>query len=175
MCWREQKTTSRKAWPRVGFAGGTAALVSLAILLWGAAHNNDSIRVYRARNFYAVLNVYRHPAPDPAMNLIELVHGSIAHGVQFSETNRARIPTLYYTRDSGVGRAMAALQQPNRRIGVVGLGAGTLAAYLRTGDKIRFYEINPEVENIANTFFTFLHACPRKSEVILTTARLSLE
>lgn len=176
LAWRrEQPAWLRARWQGFVWLGGGAAIATLAFVLWGAAHRNDRLRAYRSRNFYGVLSVYRHEFHDPAMNLMELVHGRVAHGVQFLQTSRAQTPTLYYSTSSGVGRAFTILSQGNRRIGVVGLGAGTMAAYLRPGDQIRFYEINPEVEKIAKTFFTFLTNCPGRVEIILGDARLSLE
>ena len=59
-------------------------------------------------------------------------------------------------------------------MGVVGLGAGTLAAYGRAGDTIRFYDLNPLVIGIAHKDFTFLADCPAHSDVVLGDARLSL-
>jgi hypothetical protein len=60
-------------------------------------------------------------------------------------------------------------------VGVIGLGAGTLAAYGKPGDTFRFYEINPQVIEVANRWFTFLQQSPAKSEIVLGDARLSLE
>ncbi|HWX18489.1 MAG TPA: fused MFS/spermidine synthase [Candidatus Binatia bacterium] len=172
---RDQRGRLRHPWPGFAWLGGAVTLAGLAFALWGSAHHHDALRVYRSRNFYGVLNVYRHESPDPAMNLLELVHGRVAHGIQLLEAGRAQTPTLYYTTGSGVGRALALLPQEQRRIGVVGLGAGTLAAYLRPGDRLRFYEINPEVDKIAEEFFTFLKNCAGQVEVVLGDARLSLE
>jgi tetratricopeptide (TPR) repeat protein len=171
----EQPGRLRHPGPGFAWLGGAATLAALAFALWGAAHRHDALRVYRSRNFYGVLNVYRHESPDPAMNLLELVHGRVAHGIQLLEASRSQTPTLYYTTDSGVGRALALLPQEKRRIGVVGLGTGTLAAYMRAGDRLRFYEINPEVDKIAEQFFTFLKSCAGQVEVVLGDARLSLE
>src|SRR5207244_4302585 len=151
--WRERKIAIHYSWIRFLFPGAAVVLAGLTFILCAAAHRNDTIRAYRSRNFYGVLNVYRHESEDLKMNLMELVHGRVAHGLQFSQTNRSHTATLYYTTDSGVGRALAIIAKGKRRIGVVGLGAGTLASYLRAGEQMRFYEINPEIEKIAKTFF----------------------
>jgi hypothetical protein len=175
-CGREQRAILRGGWHGLAWGGGVTALCGLAVVLWGASHQNDQIRVYRSRTFYGVLNVYRHESGDAPGNLIELVHGRIAHGVQFLQPSRAQAPTLYYTAASGVGRAFALLPgEGTRRIGVVGLGAGTVAAFARPGDQIIFYEINPEVEKIAKTLFTFLRNCAGQVEIVPGDARLSLE
>jgi spermidine synthase len=84
--------------------------------------------------------------------------------------------TGYYHERSGVGLALSQIQpQAHRRIGVVGLGAGTLAAYGRDGDEFCFYEINPAVKEAAKRYFTFLQESPAKVEVVMGDARLSLE
>jgi hypothetical protein len=176
MAWATEQRT-RLRFSRLGLAGVAtiAVLGGMACVLWRASNQNDNIRVYRSRNFYGVLNVYRHDSKDPSMALLELVHGRTAHGVQFLQPDRARIPTLYYTPASGVGRAFTILPQESRRIGAIGLGAGTVAAYVRPGDQITFYEINPEVERIAKTLFTFLRTCAGQIELVPGDARLSLE
>ena len=150
-------------------------LVALTAILWQSAHAHNSMRVARTRNFYGVLNVFRHQFKDPELNLVELVHGRVAHGVQFLAPDRAAWPTLYYSRQSGVGRALAALPGAQRRIGVIGLGAGTLAVYARPGDQLRFYEINPEVIAFAKTQFSYLQESPVPPTITLGDARLVLE
>jgi hypothetical protein len=95
--------------------------------------------------------------------------------MQYLHEKRSGLPTLYYSSDSGVGRALAALEGANRHIGVVGLGAGTLAAYGRPGDRIRFYEINPDVEKAARQYFTYLRNSSANVIVVVGDGRLSLE
>jgi spermidine synthase len=85
-------------------------------------------------------------------------------------------PISYYGPNSGVGLAFSALLSPSaRKIGVIGLGTGTLASYGREGDTMRFYEINPEIVRFANDPFTYLTGSPAATEIILGDARLSLE
>jgi tetratricopeptide (TPR) repeat protein len=159
----------------LSWAVGCLFLIGLSLLLWHAAHLHDQIRLARTRNFYGVLNVFRHDFDDPKFSLVELVHGRVAHGVQFLDPSRASRPTLYYAPSSGIGRALTALPGGHRRIGIVGLGAGTLAAYGQTGDQIVFYEINPEVELIARNHFSYLRNSAAKVTVVLGDARLALE
>ena len=83
-------------------------LAALAVMLWIDAHQFASVRVYRTRNFYGVLNVYRHVHQDPTLTLMELMHGRVAHGMQFEHPSRAKLPTLYFSPESGAGGAMAA-------------------------------------------------------------------
>jgi tetratricopeptide (TPR) repeat protein len=157
------------------WVAGCFGVAALAVVLWIDAHQFASVRVVRTRNFYGVLNVYRHVNQDPTLTLVELMHGRMAHGMQFEHPTRAKWPTLYFSPESGVGRAIAAVGGERRRIGIVGLGAGTLATYAQPGDVLRFYEINPEVERVARQYFTFLKDCPGETSVVLGDARLSLE
>src|SRR5205823_4937924 len=88
---------------------------------------------------------------------------------------RAREPTTYYGRQSGVGLTLLALQKtrPSMRVGVIGLGAGVLAAYCRPGDEYAFFELDPLIESIAARDFTFLRGCS-SAHVIDGDARLTL-
>jgi hypothetical protein len=127
------------------------------------------------RNFYGTLRVYDWNQ-DGAGRARSLANGVITHGTQYLAPALARRPTEYYGDASGIGHAMAALQRDPapRRIGVIGLGAGTLAAYGRAGDVMRFYEINPQVIDIAQHEFTYLRDSAARVEVALGDARLSL-
>ena len=127
------------------------------------------------RNFYGGLRVMDNSPGDPD-NLRKLLHGTIDHGEQFTSAERRRQPTTYYGPQSGVGLAIRERQPAGpMRVGVIGLGTGTLAAYGRPGDYYRFYEINPLVIDLARSEFTFLKDSPAKVEVALGDARLSLE
>ncbi|HTY86673.1 MAG TPA: fused MFS/spermidine synthase [Candidatus Acidoferrum sp.] len=156
----------------IGFAAGLAAL---AVVFWLQAHKFASARVVKTRNFYGVLTVFKYDNAASDMHYVQLSHGRTMHGMQFTDPVRALWPTAYFSENSGIGLAMRTLPAGQRRIGVIGLGAGTLAAYPQAGDDLRFYEINPEVERIANTNFTYLAHCRGKASVILGDARLSLE
>ena len=125
------------------------------------------------RNFYGILHVTDVPDPDGAMR--ELTHGRIKHGSQYLEQAWRDRPTSYYGPHSGVAMALNALPDGPRKIAVIGLGTGTMAAWGRPGDLIRFYEINPLVPTIATTWFTFLPDSKAKTEVILGDARIQME
>lgn len=134
-------------------------------------HDAERTVVARGRNFYGTLAVYDNPERTWRV----LAHGTITHGGQFLDASRAGRPSTYYSEDSGVGLALASLQEGPRKLGVVGLGAGSLAAYGRPGDQLRFYEINPLVEPFARHHFTYLGHGKAATEVVLGDARLSLE
>jgi spermidine synthase len=150
-------------------------LVALGVTLWMQARDTGSERVYRSRNFYGVLTVYEHEKKQPLSHYFLLQHGRITHGLQFADPVQATWPISYYGKDSGIGLAVDALPAGPRRIGVVGLGTGTMAAFGRAGDYLRFYEINPQVLAVATSWFSYLPKCPGNVEVAPGDARLSLE
>ncbi|SPE50117.1 Integral membrane protein-like protein [Verrucomicrobia bacterium] len=150
-------------------------VLALGTALWTQARQTRSDAVYSTRNFYGVLKLYEERKGDPKEHHFLLQHGRITHGLQFVEPEQARWPTTYFGEESGVGLALQALPPGPRRIGVVGLGAGTLSAYARPGDYVRIYEINPEVLRLAQSRFTYLRRCAGTVEVALGDARLSME
>jgi SAM-dependent methyltransferase len=128
----------------------------------------------RVRSYFGIYTL--SDAPRRRM----LVHGSTVHGVQEAgSVARERTPTTYYVPGSGVGRVMAlapALYGQRARVGVVGLGTGTLACYHQPGQRWRFYEIDPAMVRIARDgIFTFLRRCAPDAQIVLGDARLSLE
>ncbi len=138
----------------------------------------ESVKPYRyvSRNFYAQLRVRDQGDPkiDRDANR-KLVHGTINHGQQMLRAEYSRLPVTYFCPQSGIGLAMSALEGAPRRIGILGLGCGTLAAYGHSGDTIRIYEINPQVIQIARSQFTYLKDTPARLELALGDARLVLE
>ena len=135
--------------------------------------------VVLTRNFYGTLRV-KDVDPGQPDGTRTLVNGVIMHGEQYLSEDRRKEPTSYYGETSGVGRMLKILDSasPEIRVGVVGLGAGTIAAYGRQGDFYCYYEINPQVRDIANRDFSFLgdaRARGAKVNVELGDARLTLE
>jgi hypothetical protein len=136
------------------------------------------VRGYRVtvRNFYSQLKVrdtvHSTQGPKRAM-----YHGIIVHGEQLlGDDGRGRTPTAYYCEQSGIGRAIRGLPQDRPlKIGIVGLGAGTLATYGRAGDDLRIYEINDQVLDLARDEFTYLKDTPAKVTQVLGDGRLMLE
>jgi hypothetical protein len=151
----------------------------MALLIGGlggvVAINLSGAQPIRAkwRNFYGILHVTDLPDPHGAMR--ELTHGRIKHGSQYLEQAWRDRPTSYYGPHSGVAIALNALPESPRQIAVIGLGTGTMAAWGRPGDLIRFYEINPLVQTIATTWFTFLPDSKARTEVVLGDARIRME
>ncbi|PYT24167.1 MAG: hypothetical protein DMG57_29595 [Acidobacteria bacterium] len=172
------------------FALVVCALLALA-LLYGYASRRNLIRLalvtvaafavslssknpnqLRLRNFYGTLEVHQVGGGPAAYHA--LYNGSILHGSQFLSAQRSREPTTYYSRQSGVGLEIQNMGGAGRRIGVIGLGAGTIAAYARAGDYVRFYELNSMVIHLAREYFQFLRECKGNIEIIAGDARLAL-
>jgi len=133
--------------------------------------------VYIERNYYGVLRVKENSMriDDAETRYRSLVHGSILHGEQWLSEKYRRSATTYYKTSSGIGRVLLAYEGKPIKVGVIGLGAGSIAVYGDADDIYKFYDINPAVERIARTWFTYLADCPSKVEVVLGDARLSLE
>jgi spermidine synthase len=162
--------------------GRVPGLASLAVLMGVAAcAAYDAFHYYRdvlvsERGFYGVLRVKEYGSPGEASHLRRLVHGTIMHGEQYLHAERRRFITTYYQESSGIGLAIKSRQEAGPiRVGVIGLGTGTIAAYGRPGDVYRFYDIDPRVVELAKDFFTYLADSPARVEVALGDARLSLE
>jgi hypothetical protein len=137
----------------------------------------EPIRGYRlaARNFYGAVRVRQTKTEKDWDGYRTFLHGAINHGEQWLHPDRRRTLLTYYCEDTGVGRAIKLRANGEHRVGVMGLGAGTMAAFGRPGDYYRFYEINPLVPMIANTEFTFLRDNPARTEIAMGDARLSME
>jgi hypothetical protein len=163
-------------------AGAWAAIVTevVALVLVGylghEIHQLTSGYRLAVRNFYGALKV-RDNGLDASLTATRtLTHGTINHGEEFLNPARRNWPTTYYGPNTGIGVTIREKQKKGAiRIGVVGLGTGTVAAYGRLGDYIRYYEINPLVLNIAHTQFYFLPNCKAKLDVAMGDARLSME
>ena len=148
---------------------------TIGCAVWGIREFYDST-ILTTRNFYGVLRVQESGAGEDNAHR-QLVHGTIMHGNQYLSPVFRRQPSTYYTTNSGVGRVLESLNPSTTpiKVGVIGLGAGTLAAYGSKGDVYRFYDINPAVVGIAHDDFTYLGDSDATIEIVLGDARLSLE
>jgi SAM-dependent methyltransferase len=169
-------------WPRLGRYGRMVAVAVLPFTLgvyvtYVVEGMQASTRGYRlVRSFYGQLGVREDGEAGTEGAARTLVHGGIIHGTQWRHDSRRRYPTTYYCETSGVGRALELLPTDRgRRVGLVGLGTGTLVAFGRPGDVYRAYEINPQVVRVAETEFTFLHESQAEVIVLLGDARRRLE
>jgi hypothetical protein len=139
---------------------------------------SDHAVLHRSRNFYGILSVQRYSGTSMG-EIHVLLNGHIQHGIQQTDPSKRRTPTSYYGTGSGCQAAIEFAQQQSEHchIGAIGLGVGTIAAYARENDKIRFYEINPQVIQVAkNTdWFHYLSDCKGQVDLVLGDARLQLE
>ncbi len=132
----------------------------------------DTSATWYGRNFYGTLTI----RDFELRNGRGMYHGATIHGYQMLDPEKQSIPTSYYEPSSGIGRAIRSQRRGQPlHIGVVGLGAGTLAAYGQAEDRIRFYEINPMVVELAHRQFAFLKNCTAKIDVVPGDARVALE
>jgi SAM-dependent methyltransferase len=161
-----------------GFAvlGGVAVTVTTGVLVVRAAQDyTEGVRVME-RDFYGVVRTADHPTP---IGYRAMYHGSIMHGGQLLGDSFRNVPADYFGPGSGYGRVFASLRemQPKRKlsVGVIGLGAGVIASWMKPGDALVFYEISPRVVDIAKREFTFLHDTAARTELVMGDGRLSLE
>jgi hypothetical protein len=178
------------AWYRGGAFEGTTRWLpglltagQLALMVFAGSYLNADLSrsLFSVRNFYGVLRVLR--INDSHGDKIALMHGRVVHGTQFTNPELRRLPTTYYGPDSAAGLALrlhprrfaADARQSGLKVGVVGLGTGTLASYGRPGDTFRFYEINPDVIRLADSFFTFRRDSEARIEVVPGDARIVME
>jgi len=161
----------------VRFGLGIAALLMVSLL-----YSGEQLRpMHIQRSFFGVLRVRDDSWRDGEGVVHQrhtLIHGSTSHGMQDFDPDKRHEPLSYYHRNGPLGETFAALaaRRPLREIGVVGLGAGTIACYGEPGQRMTFFEIDPAIERIARDprFFTYLADCPSKVDVVLGDARLSL-
>jgi hypothetical protein len=151
--------------------GTTAAIVVLSTQV--RQYEDDAVALMR--NFYGTLRVRETHLPPQSDTDRQLLNGTIEHGAEWFAPQFRGQPLTYYATNSGLGLAIRLCCGPGpKRVGVIGLGTGTVAAYGNAGDVIRFYEINPPVERLARHWFTFLHDSGAQTDVVLGDARLSL-
>lgn len=167
MLYREHWSTD------ILWTAAAVATVVLAFIEIRVITNGSRLMV---RNFYGSLRVQDSTSgTDKETWTRTLIHGTINHGLQFLSDERAQLPTTYYGPNSGVGLAIVNTWQMNHRVGLIGLGTGTLSSYARKGDYYRIYEINPLVLDVARADFRFLKGCRGTCDIVLGDARLSLE
>jgi hypothetical protein len=167
--------TWRDGWAqRLLWTTATVLLFALTVMLHLYFTRNSLASM---RNFYGTLRVTQGFAPAQQAPMRTLLHGTIQHGTEIFSPQGSHHPTSYYAADSGIGLALRFCCDDGsrpRRIGVIGLGTGTVAAYGHPGDQIQFYEINPQVEPIARNLFTYLRDSPARITIVPGDARTSL-
>lgn len=164
-------------WQRA--VGAVAAIACICFGFDYAVHlHRDTLEL--SRSAYGTLRVKASGESTDPKAQIRLLHGVILHGQQYRVAEKRRLPTTYYGETSGIGRAILMLraqagESAPQRVGLVGLGTGTLASYGRPGDDYRIYELSPAVLDVARRQFTYLQDCQAKIQVVLGDARLQME
>ncbi len=157
----------------------TGLLGAAGALFMGQLGYKFEDRLERVRNFYGTLAVTEWSPEDPDDHQRELSNGGIIHGQQNLALQYRNDPTSYYGHDTGIGLALDSLKNASgARVGVVGMGAGTVACYGKSGHTYRFYDINPDVPRLAQKYFTYLPDLEKrgaKLEIVVSDARLALE
>ncbi len=131
----------------------------------------------RTRSYFGIYTVNRRVDASGEPVALALTHGTTLHGIQNLTPGDETLPTSYYARRSGVGIALDSAPQlfgPAARIGIVGLGSGTLSCYKQPGQQWRIFEIDPAMVEIARSRFTFLSRCAPDAEIILGDARIRI-
>ena len=155
---------------------GGVALAVLAGYLLNQIYHATSAETVVSRNFYGVLRVEDRDNDDPQLARRVLRHGAIDHGFQYLAPEKRRLATAYYRPETGVGLAFNHLPRSHgRRIGVVGVGVGTLLSYGQTDDYFRLYDINPKVIELAEHYFSFIQDSPAARDIVIADARLAME
>jgi len=152
----------------------TFFVLGLSSLMLKTVVDESKNDIFSYRNFHGSLQVTAHGLDKPGAR-IQMYHDGIIHGSEFLEHQYRRIPVTYYSANSGIGLALLNIKTSQRRIGVIGLGAGALASYGDFGDTIQFFEINPAMEPVARKIFYYLESASATIEVIEGDARMSLE
>lgn len=184
LCWAVVFVVLQLEPPQTRLNKASLPLAAVALTVIGVVTLIEAQRLQltaleQRRNFYGALRVTQEEVGDGEL-LYVLRHGFICHGQQFVDPARRDEPTAYFYEDSGVGLLLSYFPRAGRglRVGVLGLGAGTLAAYGQPGDTFRFYEINPTVIALAQGeggYFSYLRDTPATVEIMPGDARLSLE
>jgi hypothetical protein len=153
----------------------TLSFLGFVIILNTYMQNQRLIAQFR--NPYGFVKVVDYQFLDKAFSYRALIHGKIMHGLQFTDQSKLRWPTTYYGHSSGVGIALDYLKEEKKpvKIGIVGLGAGTLTAYANKEDEVTFYEIDKDIQKVATTYFRFIPENPGKTNIVLGDARIEMQ
>lgn len=177
VCLPDWRVPNFPWWRFHAWMAGSLVAMAVCLAFFIQSHEKDNV-IEATRNFYGAMSVLEYGAETPGSRYLLLQHGRITHGFQLTDPDQRRRITSYYGEQSGVALAIRNFPRAQKRIGVVGLGTGTTAAFGEKGDYVRIYEINSEVKRLATSRFTFVNdtiALGGKVDIIMGDARLSME
>jgi hypothetical protein len=160
---------------RALWGGVAVSLATVVMVARGASDYTTGVR-FMKRDFYGVVRTADHAQPVPYRSMY---HGAIMHGGQLLGDSFRNVPADYFNPTSGYGRVFRSLREMNPgkpiNVGIIGLGAGVVGAWMRPGDALIFYEISPRVVDVAHREFTFLQDTAARTAIVMGDGRLSLE
>jgi len=153
------------------------SLAALMLSYGGWTILQQSTTDIRTRSYFGIYQVNTLVNDEGRPVEMNLTHGTTLHGVQNMLPGTETVPTSYYARRSGIGEVLANAPQlfgPAARVGVVGLGTGTLSCYKQPGQTWHIFEIDPAMVEIARNRFSFLKNCAPDAQIVVGDARLRL-
>lgn len=173
-----QYLSLRSKWSLAKVCFSVSSIVLMGLLLISTGMTKKIQTVAQYRNPYGFIKIDEKIFVDSKKNYRVLIHGTVMHGLQFQENLKKFWPTTYYGSESGLGYALRYLRQRYHRplkIGIIGLGTGTIATYAKKGDYFQFYEIDPDVILAANQHFSYLKDCQGTVGITLGDARIQMQ
>lgn len=183
---RERRAAIKDLWLWPYLEQSAAILLLLVLVPVFAYCSMKGTIVLMKRNFYGILRIREMSKSDADKRCLKLMHGQTLHGLQYQKKGLKMLPTSYFTKTSGIGIALS--RHPRRvsedpeekkmRIGILGLGTGSIAAWGQEGDYIRFYEINSAVIEFSRgktNYFTYVQDCPAKVDIVHGDGRIAME
>ncbi|NCC21998.1 MAG: hypothetical protein EOM26_05995 [Alphaproteobacteria bacterium] len=149
----------------------TAILIVSSLTIWTS---NDSILEWR-RNFFGIVRITQ----SEDLGIRKMTHGTTVHGAQPLAEDFRLVPITYYSPFGALGDVYKVFEQ-NRpapyRIGAIGLGVGSISCYGREGDAYDYFEIDPDIAEIAQdpAFFTYLRDCPPEYDIHIGDGRVQI-
>jgi hypothetical protein len=176
--WWNRDKSFTAFWPKASRWAAWTRMAAIGIILFPVAVGVQISRTepakYRHRNFYGTYRIVDESGKNASLGVRKLMHGKTLHGAQLLDPGSRMTPISYYYEGGPFSDVYGLVPSP-RRLAVVGLGSGAISAYMRHNDMLTFYEIDPDNEKIARTWFTFLDEGKGKVAIIVGDGRLSLQ
>jgi hypothetical protein len=183
LAW-QSRIPSARLWPQIVFS---ALLLSSGYLAWQRITYDDDKVLHESRNFYGVVRVTSQKAERTELR--QMLHGTTVHGAEYMQGSTPSPATAYYSPSSGISLAARILARQRGRssgdagihMGIVGMGIGTMSAFAQPNDRVRYYELNPDVITVAvgsdaaSPYFSFVSRSTAEETTVLGDARLALE